>query len=88
MKKTRFTESQIISILKEGELGIPVADILRTHGISRPTYYNWKAKYGGLNTSQLKRLKELEAENTKLKQLYANASLESMALKELIEKKL
>ena len=88
MKKTRFTESQIISILKEGELGIPVADILRTHGISRPTYYNWKAKYGGLNTSQLRRLKELEAENTKLKQLYANASLESMALKELIEKKL
>ena len=88
MKKTRFTETQIISILKEGELGIPVTDILRTHGISRPTYYNWKAKYGGLNTSQLRRLKELEAENTKLKQLYANASLESMALKELIEKKL
>ena len=88
MKKTRFTESQIISILKEGELGIPVADILRAHGISRPTYYNWKAKYGGLNTSQLRRLKELEAENTKLKQLYANAALESMALKELIEKKL
>jgi putative transposase len=88
MKKSRFTESQIISILKEGELGIPVSDILRNHGISRPTYYNWKSKYGGLNTSQLKRLKELETENTKLKQLYANASLETMALKELIEKKL
>ena len=88
MKKSRFTESQIIAILKEGETGLPVSDILRTHGISRPTYYNWKSKYGGLEVSQLKRLKELEAENTKLKQLYANASLETMALKELIEKKL
>ncbi len=88
MKKSRFTESQMIAILKEGEAGIPVADILRTHGISRPTYYNWKAKYAGLEVSQLVRLKELEAENSKLKQLYANASLETMALKELLEKKL
>lgn len=88
MKKSRFTESQMIAILKEGEAGIPVADILRTHGISRPTYYNWKAKYGGLEVSQLVRLKELEAENSKLKQLYANMSLENFAIKELLEKKL
>ena len=60
MKKSRFTESQIIAILKEGETGLPVADILRTHGISRPTYYNWKSKYGGLEVSQLKRLKNLK----------------------------
>ncbi len=88
MKKSRFTESQMIAILKEGEAGMSVADILRTHGISRPTYYNWKAKYGGLEVSQLVRLKELEAENSKLKQLYANMSLENFAIKELLEKKL
>ena len=88
MRKTRFTESQIISILKLYEGGQKVADLCREHGISAATLYNWKSKYGGMESSQLKRMKELEEENRKLKQMYADVSLQRDGLKNLIEKKL
>jgi putative transposase len=88
MKKTRFSEHQIIQILKQGEAGIKVADICREHGISQASYYNWKAKYGGMEASDVKRLQELETENRRLKQMYAELSLDHQLLKELLEKKL
>jgi len=88
MKKTRFTENQIIAILKEGEAGIQVKEICRKHGISDATYYNWKSKYGGMNASDLKRLKEMEQELFQLKRMYADMALENRALRDLIEKKL
>ena len=88
MKKSRFTETQIIGILNEGDAGIKIKDICRKHGISDATYYNWKAKYGGMSASELKRTKELEAENAKLKRMYADLALENRAMKDLIEKKL
>lgn len=88
MKKSRFTETKIVSILKKQEAGIPTADICREFGICQATFYNWKAKYGGMEVREVKRLKELEAENAKLKRMYAETSLENYALKDLIEKKL
>ena len=88
MKKTRFTESKIVSILKEQEAGRTVQEISREYGISQGTFFNWKSKYGGMNSSQLKRLKELEEENQKLKRMYADVSLQRDGLKDLIEKKL
>jgi putative transposase len=88
MKKSRFTETQIVSILNEADAGMKVQDLCRKHGISPPTYYKWKSKYGGLSASDLKRIKELETENAKLKQMFADLSLENNALKNLIEKKL
>ena len=88
MKKTRFTENQIIAILKEGEAGIPVKEICRKHGISDATYYNWKSKYGGMEASDIKRLKDLEEENRRLKQMYAELSLDHKILKDIVEKKL
>ena len=72
MRKSRFTESQIVDILKQGEAGVPVAEILRQHNISKATYFQWRAKYAGASVAELKRLKELEAENTKLKRMYAD----------------
>jgi putative transposase len=88
MKKSRFTESQIVAILKEADGGLKVAEVCRKHAISQPTYYNWKSKYGGLSVAELKRIKELEAEHAKLKRMYADLAMENHALKELIEKKL
>jgi putative transposase len=88
MKSSRFTETQIIAILKEADAGVLVKDICRKHGISDATYYNWKSKYGGMTASDLKRMKEMEAELSKLKRMYADLALENRALKDLIEKKL
>ena len=88
MKTSRFNETQIIAILKQGDAGIKVKDLCREHGISDATYYNWKARYRGLEASDLKRLKETESELSKLKRMYADLALENRALKDLIEKKL
>ena len=88
MKKTRFTETQIISIIKQQETGSKVSDICREHGISEPTFYSWKSKYGGMDASQLKRLKELEEENARLKRMYADLSLVHHAFRDAVEKKL
>ena len=87
MKRSRFTETQIVAILREGDSGINISELCRKHGISNATYYKWKSKYGGLDASDLKRLKELESENTDLKKMYADASLEIKGLKAIIEKK-
>lgn len=88
MKKTQFTENQIIAMLKQHEQGIKVADISRANGISDKTFYRWKSKYGGMDANELKRVKELEAENAKLKRMYADLALMNEALKDVIEKKL
>lgn len=88
MKKTRFTETQIVAVLKEADSGVSVKDICRNHGISDATYYNWKSKYGGMEASDLKKMKELERELSQLKRMYADMALENRALKDLIEKKL
>jgi putative transposase len=88
MKRSRFTESQIVRILREVEGGRMVKDVCREYGMSDATYYNWKAKYGGMEVSDVKRLKELERENRRLKQMYADLSLENSVLKDAIEKKL
>lgn len=88
MKRTKFTEHQIITILHQQEKGVKVADICREHGISDATFYNWKAKYGGLDASQLKRLKDLETENARLKKMFADLSLVHYAYKDAVEKKL
>lgn len=87
MRKSRFTESQIMAVLQEGQAGVPVAEILRKHGISRNTYFNWKAKYGGATISELRRLRELEAENAKLKRMYSELALENTALKDVLGRK-
>ena len=88
VQKSRFSESQIVGILKEADAGVKVQDIWRKYNISSATYYKWKSKYGGMEVSDVKRLKELEGENRRLKQMYADVSLENRALKDLIEKKL
>jgi putative transposase len=87
MKKKRFTEEQIIAVLKEHEAGMKTGDLARKHGISEATLYNWKAKYSGMDVSDAKRLKALEDENGKLKKLLADAMLDNSALKELLSKK-
>lgn len=87
MKKQRFTEEQIIGVLREQEAGAKAADLYRKHGISEATFYNWKAKYGGMDVSEAKRLKALEGENAKLKKLLAEQMLDVAALRELLAKK-
>ena len=87
MKRSRFTEEQIVGILKEHELGAKTSDLCRKHGISDATFYNWKGKYGGLDVSEAKRLKQLSDENTKLKKLLAESMLDNAALKDLLQKK-
>jgi putative transposase len=86
MKRSRFTEYQIIGILKEQEAGVPVADLCRKHGVSNASIYKWKAKYGGMDVSEAKRLKGLEAENARLKKLLADSMLDNSALKDLLGK--
>lgn len=88
MKKSRFSEVQIINILKEYDSGKAVKDLCREHGIAVPTFYSWKRKYGGMDAQQLKELKAIQEENTRLKRMYADLSLEHIILKEIIEKKL
>ena len=88
MKKSRYTESQIIKVLNEVEGGRKVKDVCREYGISDATYYNWKSKYGGMTASDIKKLKELEDENRRLKRMYADLSLQNEALKDVVEKKL
>ena len=88
MKKTRFSETKIVSILKKQEAGISTDELCREYGISRATFYNWRSKYGGLEVKEVKRLKDLEVENAKLKKMFAEVSMQNYALKDLIEKKL
>jgi putative transposase len=87
MKKKKFTEAQIVSILHQQEIGKSVKDISREHGISDATFYNWKAKYGGMQVSDVKRMKDLEDENGRLKRIVANLTLENDAIKTVLEKK-
>ena len=87
MKRSKFTEAQVLGVLKAVENGRKVAEVCREHSISDSTYFNWKARYGGMTASEIKRLRELEEENAKLKRMYADVALECRALKDLIEKK-
>ena len=87
MKQSRFTDSQIMAILKQAEAGTPVPQLCREHGMSSASFYKWRAKYGGMDTSMMARLKELEAENRQLKKMYAELSLNHEAFKDAVEKK-
>ena len=86
MKKVRFTETQIISILKQQEAGISIKDLSREHGVSEATVYNWKAKYGGMEANEVKRMKDLEEENNRLKRIVANLTLENDTIRNVLEK--
>ena len=88
MKKSRFSEEKIIAVLKQAEAGVKIAELARKNGVTEATLYNWKARYGGMDASQLRRLKELEGENLRLKRMYAELSLTHHALQDAVEKKL
>ncbi len=88
MRRSKFTESQIVEILQAVEGGLPIPEVLRKHGISRATFFTWKKKYGGATVAELKRLRELEAENAKLKRMYADLALENTAIKDVLSRKL
>ena len=88
MRKSRFTEAQIMAVLAEGEAGLPVSQVCRKHGISTPTYYQWKSKYAGMSVNELKRVKDLESENSRLKRMYAELALENAAIKDVLSRKL
>ena len=88
MRKSKFNETQIVGILKDAESGVPVPDLLRTHGVSKATFFKWRSKYGGASVSDVKRLRELEAENAKLKRMYADLALENIAIKDVLNRKL
>lgn len=87
MKKSKFTENQIFNILKQAESGQKVPDLCREHGISQATFYKWRSKFGGMDASMMKRLRELEEENHRLKRMYANAAMDNEVLKEALQKK-
>jgi putative transposase len=86
MKQSKYSEEQIVRILKEADAGIKITDLCRKYGFSEPTYYNWKAKYGGMGVSEMKRLKQLEDENRRLKQIVADLTLDNQALKAVVTK--
>jgi putative transposase len=88
MRKSKFSETQIVALLKDAESGVPVADLLRKHGVSKATFFKWRSKYGGATGSDVKRLRELEAENAKLKRMYADLALENAAIKDGLNRKL
>lgn len=88
MRRSKFSESEIVGILKSVEHGLPVAEVIRKHGISRATYFLWKSKYAGATVAELRRLRDLEAENAKLKRMYAELALENTAIKDVLARKL
>lgn len=88
MRKSKFTESRTVGILAEGEAGLPVAEVCRKHGISNALYYQWKSKYSGVSVSELKRIRELESENSRLKKMYADLALENESIKDVLSRKL
>jgi putative transposase len=88
MRKSKFSESQIVGILKEADAGVPVADLLRKHGLSKATFFKWRSKYAGASIADVKRLRELEVENAKLKRMYADLALENAAIKDVLARKL
>ena len=88
MRKSKFSETQIVGILKDAEGGVPVADLLRQHGISKATFFKWRSKYGGATVADVKRLRELETENAQLKRMYADLALENAAIKDVLSRKL
>jgi putative transposase len=88
VRKSKFSETQIVGILKDAESGIPVADLLRKYGVSKATFFKWRSKYGGASVADVKRRRELEAENAKLKRMYADLALENAAIKDILNRKL